>query len=218
MARLSIRRPRYALNRKKGSTNRNGNAQGSTSSSSSPACGLLLKPLLNTSSLIMLFGGMMIGYVALPMLLANQIQRYDPQTISYKNRDNYNGGKSGSMRGSSSFSNNAFNNIPSTAIDKAERDRSRSIIVETAQSRIIQNQQLLSTQSVPTSTTPHIIKTHKLPDSQRKRIMVTGGAGFVGSHLVDKLMGLGHEVIVVDNFFTGQKRNVEHWMHHPNFR
>ncbi|XP_033207404.1 UDP-glucuronic acid decarboxylase 1 isoform X2 [Belonocnema kinseyi] len=51
----------------------------------------------------------------------------------------------------------------------------------------------------------------------RKRILVTGGAGFVGSHLVDRLMIAGHEVIVVDNFFTGRKRNVEHWVGHENF-
>ena len=46
---------------------------------------------------------------------------------------------------------------------------------------------------------------------------VTGGAGFVGSHLTDKLMMDGHEVTVVDNFFTGRKRNVEHWIGHENF-
>ncbi|XP_051161115.1 UDP-glucuronic acid decarboxylase 1 [Leptopilina boulardi] len=51
----------------------------------------------------------------------------------------------------------------------------------------------------------------------RKRVLVTGGAGFVGSHLVDRLMLAGHEVIVVDNFFTGRKRNVEHWVGHENF-
>lgn len=51
----------------------------------------------------------------------------------------------------------------------------------------------------------------------RKRILITGGAGFVGSHLVDKLMKEGHEVIVADNFFTGRKRNVEHWIGHENF-
>ncbi|XP_037939479.1 UDP-glucuronic acid decarboxylase 1 [Teleopsis dalmanni] len=51
----------------------------------------------------------------------------------------------------------------------------------------------------------------------RKRILITGGAGFVGSHLVDTLMIQGHEVIVVDNFFTGRKRNVEHWLGHENF-
>ncbi|CAM2714954.1 unnamed protein product [Rotaria socialis] len=51
----------------------------------------------------------------------------------------------------------------------------------------------------------------------RKRILVTGGAGFVGSHLVDRLMLQGHEVIVADNFFTGRKRNIEHWIGHENF-
>ena len=48
-------------------------------------------------------------------------------------------------------------------------------------------------------------------------LQVTGGAGFVGSHLVDKLMLQGHEVTIVDNFFTGRKRNIEHWMGHENF-
>ncbi|XP_061167667.1 UDP-glucuronic acid decarboxylase 1-like [Saccostrea echinata] len=51
----------------------------------------------------------------------------------------------------------------------------------------------------------------------RKRILISGGAGFVGSHLVDRLMLEGHEVTVVDNFFTGRKRNVEHWIGHENF-
>uniref|UniRef100_A0A8C5X6H9 UDP-glucuronic acid decarboxylase 1 n=1 Tax=Malurus cyaneus samueli TaxID=2593467 RepID=A0A8C5X6H9_9PASS len=48
-------------------------------------------------------------------------------------------------------------------------------------------------------------------------MFITGGAGFVGSHLTDKLMMDGHEVTVVDNFFTGRKRNVEHWIGHENF-
>ena len=46
---------------------------------------------------------------------------------------------------------------------------------------------------------------------------MTGGAGFVGCHLVDALMVAGHEVTVVDNFFTGRKSNVEHWIGHENF-
>jgi UDP-glucuronate decarboxylase len=51
----------------------------------------------------------------------------------------------------------------------------------------------------------------------RKRIVVTGGAGFLGSHLIDKLLGAGHEVLCVDNLFTGTKRNVEHHHLHPRF-
>lgn len=49
------------------------------------------------------------------------------------------------------------------------------------------------------------------------RILVTGGAGFIGSHLVDRLMEAGHEVICLDNYFTGTKRNVLRWIGHPNF-
>ena len=47
--------------------------------------------------------------------------------------------------------------------------------------------------------------------------LVTGGAGFLGSHLIDKLMKFGEEVICLDNFFTGRKRNIQKWMNHPNF-
>jgi len=72
-------------------------------------------------------------------------------------------------------------------------------------------------ESIPTVTTPIVMKTHRLVDGKRLKIMVTGGAGFVGSHLVDKLMMEGHEVTVLDNFFTGQRKNIEHWLHHPNF-
>jgi len=51
----------------------------------------------------------------------------------------------------------------------------------------------------------------------RKRILVTGGAGFLGSHLCEQLLGRGHEVICVDNFFTGDKRNVEHLLGYSRF-
>uniref|UniRef100_A0A1J3HVR4 UDP-glucuronate decarboxylase n=1 Tax=Noccaea caerulescens TaxID=107243 RepID=A0A1J3HVR4_NOCCA len=49
------------------------------------------------------------------------------------------------------------------------------------------------------------------------RVVVTGGAGFVGSHLVDRLIARGDNVIVVDNFFTGRKENVMHHFGNPNF-
>ncbi len=50
-----------------------------------------------------------------------------------------------------------------------------------------------------------------------KRILVTGGAGFVGSHLCEKLLKEGNEVISLDNYFTGQKRNIVHLMDNPYF-
>jgi len=51
----------------------------------------------------------------------------------------------------------------------------------------------------------------------RKRILVTGGAGFLGSNLCEKLINLGHEVICLDNFFTGKKENIVHLMNNPFF-
>jgi UDP-glucuronate decarboxylase len=49
------------------------------------------------------------------------------------------------------------------------------------------------------------------------RILVTGGAGFIGSHLIDRLMEANHEVLCLDNFFTGRKHNVLKWFNHPHF-
>ncbi|NQY32777.1 MAG: SDR family oxidoreductase [Coraliomargarita sp.] len=49
------------------------------------------------------------------------------------------------------------------------------------------------------------------------RILITGGAGFLGSHLSDRLINQGHEVICLDNFFTGRKRNIAHLLGNPNF-
>src|ERR1700689_5335688 len=49
------------------------------------------------------------------------------------------------------------------------------------------------------------------------KLLVTGGAGFLGSHLCDRLIAAGHEVLCVDNFFTGTKRNLAHLCSHPDF-
>jgi UDP-glucuronate decarboxylase len=53
--------------------------------------------------------------------------------------------------------------------------------------------------------------------NSRKRILVTGGAGFLGSHLIDKLLGGECEILCVDNLFTGTKQNIEHLLTHPRF-
>jgi len=50
-----------------------------------------------------------------------------------------------------------------------------------------------------------------------KKILITGGAGFIGSHLCEKLLEQGHEVICLDNFFTGSKKNISHLLTNPNF-
>lgn len=51
----------------------------------------------------------------------------------------------------------------------------------------------------------------------QKRILITGGAGFLGSHLCDRLLSEGHDVLCLDNFFTGSKRNISHMLDSPNF-
>lgn len=51
----------------------------------------------------------------------------------------------------------------------------------------------------------------------RKKILVTGGAGFLGSHLCDRLIEQGHEVLCLDNLFTGTKRNIDHLLDNPRF-
>jgi UDP-glucuronate decarboxylase len=52
---------------------------------------------------------------------------------------------------------------------------------------------------------------------QRKSVLVTGGAGFLGSHLCDRLVAMGHDVVCLDNYFTGTKQNIEHLIGHPRF-
>src|SRR5262245_35384153 len=53
--------------------------------------------------------------------------------------------------------------------------------------------------------------------STRRRILVTGGAGFLGSHICDRLLDAGNEVLCVDNFFTGTRDNIAHLLKHPHF-
>lgn len=58
---------------------------------------------------------------------------------------------------------------------------------------------------------------HRYDRTMQKKILVTGGGGFLGSHLCDRLIEAGHDVLCVDNFFTGSKENVSHLMSHPRF-
>ena len=51
-----------------------------------------------------------------------------------------------------------------------------------------------------------------------RRVLVTGGAGFIGSHLCDRLLERGDEVLCVDNFYTGTRRNVHHLLSNPSIR
>jgi hypothetical protein len=76
--------------------------------------------------------------------------------------------------------------------------------------------QLINTVKVDTSEKYPPVK--KIAEGSVLRILVTGGAGFVGSNLVDKLMMAGHNVVVVDNMFTGRQKNIIHWLGHPNFQ
>ncbi|KAL5217286.1 hypothetical protein ABZP36_017970 [Zizania latifolia] len=73
---------------------------------------------------------------------------------------------------------------------------------------------------IPRGESSVVAAARRLPVGVRKpslRVVVTGGAGFVGSHLVDKLLARGDSVIVVDNFFTGRKENVAHHLSNPRF-
>mmetsp|Transcript_41460 Transcript_41460/g.74727 ORF Transcript_41460/g.74727 Transcript_41460/m.74727 type:complete len:563 (-) Transcript_41460:176-1864(-) len=130
-----------------------------------------------------------------------------------------NGGSDVSEDASKEGSDVSEHDDPVVAVGKKHTFREQEEVedLSEAQQRFVETQKLIAAQSIPTATTPHVMLTPTLPDSKRKKIIITGGAGFVGSHLTDKLMMEGHEVIVVDNFFTGQKKNIEHWMHHPRF-
>jgi UDP-glucuronate decarboxylase len=71
----------------------------------------------------------------------------------------------------------------------------------------------------PDQTIAPITAIASLPDAITvpRRVLVTGGAGFIGSHLCEQLLQTGCEVLCVDNFFTGSRRNIEHLRDHPRF-
>src|SRR5439155_14254936 len=64
---------------------------------------------------------------------------------------------------------------------------------------------------------PLFVDGDPIPMMLRKRILVTGGAGFLGSHLCERLLAAGHDVLCVDNYFTGTKDNIAHLIGNPHF-
>jgi len=184
------------------------------------------------SSLALVLAGVMIGYTVLPNLMGHDPNRNLSDMIAFP-KAQYQGSSSVLVNAPKASTNHVRRKLEEEVpeenkvvdeevpeenkVVEEEVPEEKKVDDEEAQKRIIEQYALLSSQSIPTSNTPYVMKTPKIPDSKRMKIMVTGGAGFVGSHLVDKLMMEGHEVIVVDNFFTGQKKNIEHWAHHPNF-
>jgi hypothetical protein len=143
---------------------------------------------MSKPSLLILMAGVLLGYIVLPLVLVETNSFAFSSSEVEQNEESLNG-------------------ISRGLIDK-----------NNIQMRLMEDQHILSRQSMPTDRSPVVMETAVLSDHRRKKILVTGGAGFVGSHLVDKLMMEGHEVTVLDNFFTGQKKNVAHWFHHPNFK
>jgi NAD dependent epimerase/dehydratase family len=159
---------------------------------------------ISRQTLIVLLMGVFMGYIFLPVLLLEmQVDEIMGRLPELKQP----------LRDSTPHLRPVDPEPPRTLLsDKVELDQTD------VEKRLMEERDIMSKQSMPTATTPYVMRTPSLPDHHRKKILVTGGAGFVGSHLVDKLMMEGHEVIVVDNFFTGQKKNIAHWLHHPNFR
>jgi len=154
---------------------------------------------LRREHLAMLVAGVMIGYLVVPIAVV----QFSPAKNVLDNTSSLEGKKETSM-------------IPFNV--RGGRMAESIIPAEQITAQLAAQFALMARQSIPTTSSPTVMVTQTLPDALRKRILVTGGSGFVGSHLVDKLMMEGHTVVVLDNFFTGQKKNVEHWMHHPNFR
>ena len=166
-------------------------------------------------SFMILVIGILTGYIVLPMVLIEM------NMDEYNERLTMSRTGSAMMKSESMMSYDLHQKKSSSSLRQTQQSRPRFLSDNDNNdglNRLQQDQELLSRQSLPTSTTPTVMQTKVLSDHLRMKILVTGGAGFVGSHLVDKLMQEGHEVIVADNFFTGQKKNIAHWLHHPNFR
>jgi UDP-glucuronate decarboxylase len=189
-----------------------GNMNGSGSSSSSST-------FFSRQTFMVLGFGVLFGYILLPILMVEMdfndaINVLPTIEVKYHTSDSTTAATT-ALRKNLDVPSATSDTLRVLTNEGSTLSSDEQIVIE---KRLKEDHDILSTQSLPTTTTPVVMRTNKLPDHLRKKILVTGGAGFVGSHLVDKLMMEGHEVIVLDNFFTGQKKNVAHWLHHPNFR
>jgi UDP-glucuronate decarboxylase len=133
----------------------------------------------------------MFGYVLLPIMLVefdmdNTLPKFAENTESVSpNRNVYPGATLNSQE------NPYLRHADARTLDVSAADPGRGM--SEVEKRLVEDHDVLSTQSLPTKMTPWVMKTASLADHKRKKILVTGGAGFVGSHLVDKLMMEGHE-------------------------
>ncbi|XP_045786858.1 UDP-glucuronic acid decarboxylase 2-like [Trifolium pratense] len=111
-----------------------------------------------------------------------------------------------------------FHFLPSRSISPSQHNHHDSSVIETEVTlptrRVLLEDHGTSREEERKARVPLAIG---LKSKRQKRVLVTGGAGFVGSHLVDRLIERGDNVIVIDNYFTGRKENVIHHIGNPNF-
>jgi hypothetical protein len=186
-------------------------ARPSPSSSPSPRANNRSRFAMSRESAVVLVTGVLIGYLVLPMALVQLVGTGDNMFAGTHQQ-------MGSPMASGPTVSNGIVPFNVRGMGSGRSMTATTLSAENLAAQMAAQYALLAKQSVPTKTTPNVMVTQTLPDALKKRVLVTGGSGFVGSHLVDKLMMEGHEVVVADNFFTGQKKNVEHWIHHPSFR
>ncbi|XP_065218869.1 UDP-glucuronic acid decarboxylase 1 isoform X2 [Planococcus citri] len=161
---------------------------------------------------IIKFGALLIGFVILSLwILTKRIERDDYYTVQ-NGVDGLNDvDKMKEMAAQLEEANEKIR-LLKNQVDRIS-DTSAQLEKANKNLRILEEQVLNLSGRLPK---PYPVVKHR-NYRNKKRILITGGGGFVGSHLVDRLMSDGHEVIVVDNFFTGKKENIEHWIGHANF-
>jgi hypothetical protein len=129
----------------------------------------------------MLFSGVLVGYLILPALIANKLgfddllsQTQTTSTVQHKElyRPTFEGNVERGISATTTVRGYGDEQIPKSVPIRSIRTED---VKETAEKRIVENESLYASQSMPTATTPHIMEISKLPDAKRKKIMVTGG-------------------------------------------